>query len=192
MTTTDQPNFINACVQCGQSWVYGHVCPNANRTATQPILPTTTDQRSEAQTPLADLLDDVPEDIVLGIQGDEPVFKSYTNIPIGKLAKQAAAELRRLHQSEREAWRYASELEQDRGRLADENERLKAQEVSLIGGDERRHIICLCPDCTARKIVAAPQPAAPTQVETQGWLPIETAPMEQDQDIPAIFKNQAS
>ena len=48
------------------------------------------------QTPLADLLDQVPEDIVLGIQGDEPVFKSYTNIPIGNLAKQAAAELRRL------------------------------------------------------------------------------------------------
>ena len=48
------------------------------------------------QTPLPDLLDQVPEDIVLGIPGDEPVFPSYTNIPIGKLARQAAAELRRL------------------------------------------------------------------------------------------------
>ena len=48
------------------------------------------------QTPLPDLLDQVPEDIVLGIPGDEPVFPSYTHIPIGKHARQAAAELRRL------------------------------------------------------------------------------------------------
>lgn len=52
---------------------------------------------SAKQTPLPDLLDRVPEDIVLGIPGDEPMFPSYTNIPIGRLARQAAAELRRLH-----------------------------------------------------------------------------------------------
>jgi hypothetical protein len=51
---------------------------------------------SEAMTPVADLLDEVPEDIVLGVQGNEPVFKSYHNIPIGRLAKEAAAEIRRL------------------------------------------------------------------------------------------------
>lgn len=51
---------------------------------------------SEAMTPVADLLDEVPEDIVLGVEGKEPVFKSYHNIPIGQLAKEAAAEIRRL------------------------------------------------------------------------------------------------
>ena len=54
--------------------------------------------RKAKQTPLPDLLDRVPEEIVLGIPGDEPVFPSYTNIPIGKLAREAAAELRRLHE----------------------------------------------------------------------------------------------
>ena len=34
-----------------------------------------------------------------------------------ELAKDAAAELRRLHTSEREGWRYADELEQERKRL---------------------------------------------------------------------------
>jgi hypothetical protein len=53
-------------------------------------------EMSEAMTPVADLLDEVPEDIVLGVQGNEPVFKSYHNIPIGRLAKEAAAEIRRL------------------------------------------------------------------------------------------------
>ena len=51
---------------------------------------------SEAMAPLVDLLDEVPEDIVLGVQGNELVFKSYHNIPIGRLAKEAAAEIRRL------------------------------------------------------------------------------------------------
>jgi hypothetical protein len=51
---------------------------------------------SEAMTPVADLLDEVPEDIVLGVQGNEPIFKSYHNIPIGRLANEAAAEIRRL------------------------------------------------------------------------------------------------
>jgi len=36
-----------------------------------------------------------------------------------------SAELRRLHQSEREAWRYAAELEQERLRLRSENDSLK-------------------------------------------------------------------
>lgn len=62
-------------------------------------------QPEARQTPLPDLLDQVPEDIVLGIPGDEPVFQSYTSIPIGKLAQQAAAELRRLHEMNKELLR---------------------------------------------------------------------------------------
>ena len=61
------------------------------------------------QTPLPDLLDGVPEDIVLGIPGDEPVFPSYTNIPIGKLARQAAAELRRLSAENEMLWKEREE-----------------------------------------------------------------------------------
>ncbi len=40
------------------------------------------------------------------------------------LGAKAAAELRRLHQSEREAWRYADELEQERKRLHEVNAEL--------------------------------------------------------------------
>ena len=47
-----------------------------------------------------------------------------------------AAELRRLHQSETEGWRYADELEQDRKHLADVNadllEALKALNAGYI------------------------------------------------------------
>lgn len=39
-------------------------------------------------------------------------------------AKDAAAELRRLHQSEREGWRYADEVEQERKRLHEVNAEL--------------------------------------------------------------------
>ena len=38
--------------------------------------------------------------------------------PYGEDEAEAAAELRRLDQSEREGWRYADELEQERKRLA--------------------------------------------------------------------------
>ena len=38
--------------------------------------------------------------------------------------EQAAAELRRLHQSEIEGWRYAAELEQERKRLHEINQEL--------------------------------------------------------------------
>ena len=86
MTTTDQRNFINACVQCGQSWVYGHVCPNANRTATQPILPITTDQRSEALRLASELTRNVGE-----IDADDQVVL----VPRWT-AEGAIAELRRL------------------------------------------------------------------------------------------------
>ena len=49
--------------------------------------------------------------------------------PIGTaqhyLDGEAAVELRRLHQSEREGWRWADELEQERKRLHAENEALR-------------------------------------------------------------------
>ena len=56
-----------------------------------------TTQPEALQTPLPDLLDKVPNDLVLGIPDNNRVFPSHTNIPIGKLAQQAATELRRQH-----------------------------------------------------------------------------------------------
>lgn len=50
------------------------------------------------------------------------------------LCGEAAAELRRLHQSEREAWRYAAELEQERKRLHEVNaELVEALRVVIRG-----------------------------------------------------------
>jgi len=48
--------------------------------------------------------------------------------------EQAAAELRRLYQSEREGWRYSDELEQERKLLTVENEELRsvAKELAVI------------------------------------------------------------
>lgn len=60
-----------------------------------------------------------------GILGNE--FDTYTDT---WSAKEAAAELRRLHQSEQEGWRYASELEEDRKRLAIENQGLRAARIA--------------------------------------------------------------
>lgn len=42
-----------------------------------------------------------------------------------------AAELRRLHQSEREGWRYAGELEQDNANLREQNTMLDAKLAEL-------------------------------------------------------------
>ncbi len=42
----------------------------------------------------------------------------------GAVSNEAAAELRRLHQSEREAWRYSNELEQEHKRLHEVNAEL--------------------------------------------------------------------
>ena len=60
----------------------------------------------------------------------------WTGLPIA-LHVEAAAELRRLHQSEREAWRYADELEQ-------EHKRLDALNVELV--DKLRVVIRGVPD----------------------------------------------
>lgn len=44
----------------------------------------------------------------------------------------AAAELRRLHQSEQEGWRYAKELEQERKRLHEENTALRKCAIKYL------------------------------------------------------------
>jgi len=56
--------------------------------------------------------------------------------------------------------RTADELWLETGRLRSELADLKAQQQEpLTGGDERRHIICLCPDCT--------KPAPATELREQ-------------------------
>ena len=104
-------------------------------------------EKTEArQTPLPDLLDRVPDDIVLGIPGDEPMFPSYTNIPIGKMAQEAAAELRRLSaENERigPLTERVLELKAQRGALLE----VLRKHVELHDGD------CICEDCAAIKAV---------------------------------------
>ena len=51
----------------------------------------------------------------------------------GNTAHQAAAELRRLHQSEREGWRYADDLEQERKRLHEVNAELVEALQAMLG-----------------------------------------------------------
>lgn len=88
------------------------------------------------QTPLADLLDGVPTNIVLGIPGDGP-FPSHTNIPIGTLARDAAAELRRLHA---EAAKLLEELEHE---VAFYRRRVEAmQQWQSRMRDPERTVVC--------------------------------------------------
>jgi hypothetical protein len=59
--------------------------------------------------------------------------------PYTEVNREAATELRRLHQSETEGWRYADELEQDRKRLSEVNEDLlktMRQLARLGNGDQ--------------------------------------------------------
>ena len=51
----------------------------------------------------------------------------------GGPASNIASELRRLHQSEREGWRYADELEQERRRLTAVNQELLEALCKLVG-----------------------------------------------------------
>jgi hypothetical protein len=69
------------------------------------------------QVPLIDLLDAVPVDVRIGVDDGNDWKAGTTWHPVGRLCHEASAELRRLHQSEREGWRHASELEQERKRL---------------------------------------------------------------------------
>ena len=49
------------------------------------------------QTPLVELLDAVPEDVCIGVQDGEEGHAGTTWHPVGRLCREAAAELRRLH-----------------------------------------------------------------------------------------------
>lgn len=74
-----------------------------------------TDKQPEALR-LADELDGN----LIAVANGEMKLTKFSIEPISK----AAAELRRLHQSEREGWRYANELEQERKRLHEVNTEL--------------------------------------------------------------------
>jgi len=49
------------------------------------------------QTPFVELLDAVPEDVRIGVQDSEDWNAGTTWHPVGRLCRDAAAELRRLH-----------------------------------------------------------------------------------------------
>ena len=75
------------------------------------------DVQAEQQVPLVELLSTVPADIRVGVDDGNDWKAGTTWHPVGRLCHDASAELRRLHQSEREGWRHAAELEQERERL---------------------------------------------------------------------------
>lgn len=54
-----------------------------------------------------------PKALQLADEFEDDAWISHTS----QWSEEAVAELRRLHQSEREGWRYADELEQERKRL---------------------------------------------------------------------------
>lgn len=68
-----------------------------------------TQQPEVCAVPLHEQLASVPDKARLVI--DDPDGMGTSFIPVGRMCNEAAAELRRLHQSEREGWRYAKELE---------------------------------------------------------------------------------
>ena len=101
---------------------------------------------SAAQTPLHELLQQIPSDIRIGVQDGEGWQAGTSWHPVGAMCQEAAAELLRLKQSEREGWRYADELEQERKRLhALNQELLKACRTivdafdALPQSDQARH-----------------------------------------------------
>ncbi len=55
-------------------------------------------QPEEKQVPLYELLEDIPEDIRIGIKDNDNWSAGVTWHPIGVMCHQAAAELRRLHE----------------------------------------------------------------------------------------------
>lgn len=77
---------------------------------------------------------------------DENDFVEFGYRPEGLKREQAdqrrtAAELRRLHQSEHEGWRYADELEQERKRLHEVNQELLEALKIAVGALERSDYI---------------------------------------------------
>ena len=63
-----------------------------------------------------------PEALRLADGNDECANAWLESSDAHKFRKETAAELRRLHQSEQEGWRYAKELEQERKRLHEANQ----------------------------------------------------------------------
>ena len=55
-------------------------------------------QPEEKQVPLYELLEDIPEDIRIGIKDNDNWSAGVTWHPIGVMCHQAAVELRRLHE----------------------------------------------------------------------------------------------
>jgi hypothetical protein len=78
---------------------------------------------------------------------------------VSPVLPQAAAELRRLHQSEREGWRYADELEQERKRLNAVNAQLVEALHNLLYDTQHAEHDCgdekWCPVIAARAALAA-------------------------------------
>lgn len=81
----------------------------------------------------------------------------------GPDAEEVAAELRRLHQSEREGWRYADELEQERKRLHSVNAQLlealeAAHDESLDGNEFECRQILMAQIKALRLAIEQPHP----------------------------------
>lgn len=101
------------------------------------------------QTPLVELLDAVPEDVRIGVQDSEDWNAGTTWHPVGRLCRDAAAELRRLHAElhmnkranevweEKTAWVQDTALPRESGMhradvLKDRIDRLKRTKAELL------------------------------------------------------------
>lgn len=61
-----------------------------------------TEQLEAKQVPIYELLEQIPDDIRIGVPDGEGWQSGTTWHPVGSLCKQAAAELRRLHEANQE------------------------------------------------------------------------------------------
>jgi len=77
------------------------------------------------------MIDKQPEALRLAEQLNKEIVRT---VELDMMHHQAAAELRRLYESEREGWRYADELEQDRKRLHEVNAELVEALSAVIRG----------------------------------------------------------
>jgi multidrug resistance efflux pump len=79
------------------------------------------------------MTDKQPEALRLADLLSDRDFGSFT---ANNLMDKAAAELRRLHQSEKEGWRYAKELDQERNRLEGINAELVEAVKAALSDDQ--------------------------------------------------------
>jgi hypothetical protein len=91
-------------------------------------------QPTAYEVPFVELLESVPNNSRLWV--DFPEGMGSTHFPVGHYCHKAAAELRRLHQSEREGWRYVGELEQERKRLSEVNAELVEAVKAALSDDQ--------------------------------------------------------